>query len=127
MILANNFLPILINANAMSPKICGQLFTFETHGHKFVLIDPKCVAKAFKIRWILLLFLSFSFFIRCVNLKFSDNYKNTVFETNVSIMMCIVILTISERYRIRGTFPEDFLAFLNGAMEIETKYIKGTC
>lgn len=129
MILTEKLLKILIQSNKISPIIVGQLFTFVTKGHKFATVDGYRATNGFKIRWILLLCISFTFLLRFFMLKLCESSKNspnvTVMESSVCIMMAFISLVGSERYRIRGLYPQNFVSFFNGAMIIERKYATG--
>lgn len=128
MILAENFLQVLIQANEMSPFIAGQLFTFQAKTQKFKVLNKNQIINGFQVRWLLFLVISFTFLFR-IMLSLSNannhNMNTTVVEVNVSIMMVVITLIASDRYRIRGSYPEDFVSFFNGTMEIEQKYSKG--
>lgn len=126
MILSDNFLKILIRVYKISPTICGQLFTFSETSHQFEILDKKNVTNGYKVRSFICFLVSLEFLARAITLKVSDTENKFIVDTNVCLMMTFIGVAATEHYRIRGSFPTNFLSFFNGAISIEKKYMRGT-
>jgi len=120
MILTGKFLQILVEANKVSPLICGQLFTFIAKDHKFATVNDSHTKCGFRSRWILQLFVTFTYFVRIMILPgmHAGGTNSKFVETNVCIMVLAMSIVASERHRIRNQFPEDFVSFFNGAIGV---------
>lgn len=126
MLLTHNFLKILIQGYQTSPTIVGQLLAYNDKHEKFEITSNQV---GLKIRWILLDFMALLTVTRILDLKLNlskaERVANSPVETNLCIMMLFIFVVIGERYRIRGTNPNDFVSFLNGALQMEKFYEKG--
>ncbi len=127
---ANSFLKIFTRANQQSPKVAGQLFTYNAKYNKFEIVERQGAANKFKARWIFLQIISATMILRVVDIRLlSQNESrdgNKVAQQNMCIMMFLMCALTGERYKIRGRFPQDYISYFNGVIEFEKKYIKGT-
>lgn len=126
MLLTHNFLKIIAQGYQTSPTIVGQLLAYNDKHQKFEITSNQV---RLKIRWILLDFIAFLTVTRILDLKLNLNKAEKVgsssVETNLCKMMLFIFVVVGERYRIRGTNPNDFVSFLNGALQMEKFYEKG--
>lgn len=128
MLLSENFLQPLIIAHGRLPLICGQLFKFVEKDQQFVVIKKRSARDGFQVRWILFALISLTFLIRILLLGHPDIKLSSpdfaTLDRNMSILMFATTMVVVEHYRVRCTFPQEFVSFLNGALRMEKKYIK---
>lgn len=89
MIIYEKFLPILVQANEMSPFISGQLFMFVIKDQKFSTVSKHKTPNGFIIRWILLLLISFTFLYRVINSKLANAHSNS--QNDIAVEPNIVL------------------------------------
>lgn len=128
MLLTGNFIEILVEVNKWSTKIAGQLFTYNVTRKCFVDWD-KQNKKLFTIRSIFLFFNTAAVLLRMLIMNFStvnqtDKSKH-ITDMSFCVMMLFVCLVPAERYRVRGTFPEEFVTFFNQIIQVETIETQG--
>lgn len=128
MLLTGNFIQILVEANKWSTTIAGQLFTYNASRKYFVDSDAKN-QKTFKVRSMFLLLNAAAVILRMLIMS-----NSTVLQTDKSynrsdmslcVMMLFICLVPAERYRVRGNSPEDFIAFFNQVIQVETIETRG--
>lgn len=128
MLIAENCLEILIQANKVSPKIAGQLFLYKPAKDKVQLLNKNVgCRKGFKFRWLFMITIAFSIFARIIisTQNNKDVNTNATVEINLCILMLALLLFVIERYRMWTYYPEDFVDFLNGAIKMERKKTAG--
>lgn len=129
MILDENFVEILIDANQMSSKVAGHLFTFNVQKKCFKLRNNDGARTGFKRRSMFLFLNSSALLLRILSIQFIPSTEtdkdNLNTEMNLCIMMLFICILPAERYRVRGNFPEYFVGFFNAVIQVETTLIKG--
>lgn len=130
MLLAENFVQVIINGYYTSNTIVGQQLIYNSKNQNFEAIRKRKTRIFLKMRLILLSLISIATIVRIidVNLQIKSNRQqgNHSVETNMCIMILFMLVLIGERYRIRSKFPNDYVKFLNGAIAIEKSYGIGT-
>lgn len=130
MLLAENFVQVIINGYYTSNTIVGQQLIYNSKNQNFEAIRKRKTRIFLKMRLILLSLISIATIVRIidVNLQIKSNRRqgNHSVETNMCIMILFMLVLIGERYRIRSKFPNDYVKFLNGAIAIEKSYGIGT-
>lgn len=122
------FLRLLKTGFEMSPYIVGQLFTYSPDTHKFSVVYKKKTAQYFQIRWLFALFISVALLL----LTFRSQKGSLVSglgkaaETNMGLLTSDIVYLASEGFRIRLRYSHEFIAFLNGAIQLEMKLTKGS-
>ncbi len=120
---------ILVKATKMSPNISGIQIIYSKQTCQFSINDYQCAKRRFQNRWILLLLIKLTYFIRIIMLKL-DHVTADPTAKQLEILQCIVVICIisvvAERYRIGYLYPNDFVSFLNAAISIERNCVKGT-
>ncbi len=109
MLLVENFLETLVDANQTSVKIAGQLFAYNARNKNVEIFDKSLRGrKRFAFRWILLLFIACSVPVRIVALKQTNKnvQSYTTMDTNLCMIMFVKLLTMAERYRMWRTIQK---------------------
>lgn len=129
MLLTENFSKILAEANTMSPRVTGHLFIYNSKRNRFETRSNNA-KNGFKARSFFLFVNGGAVLLRILNSNVSgcntEACKGTVTtDMNLSIMMMLVCIVIAERYRVRGTNPDDFATFFNQVIQVETLLRRG--
>lgn len=126
---SKEFVDIIVNANKWSPILSGQLFAWNIKTNKIEILKKNGTRLGFKFRWRFLLFIVASMVVRIVNLNISKTTPNQMetktVEIKLCIMMIIMCLCVSECYRVWSYFPEPFIAFLNGIIDMDINVKEG--
>lgn len=127
MLLSENFLDIVITNYNASQKFGGKMLTYNSKTGTFEAIHRKWIQDGLKLRSILFGLITVAMGIRILDLKLkaTEGKASASVETNLSIMMLLIFLLITERYRHRSKFPNYFVNFLNGAIKMEKFYGRG--
>ncbi len=129
--ITGNFLDLFIQANKTSSIIAGQLFFYNSNKAQMEIVSGSKgrARKGLQIRYILIILLAVSKLGQILNLKYFVKDHIGIISKTSEINLCIVVLLLSilaaERYRVRGWFPQDYVAFINGTIQIEKSYGQG--
>ncbi len=129
MLVKRNFMEIVLEANKMSPKIFGQLFTCNATKNQIQILSNPRAKIGFKIRFNLILLNATLQCIRFFNIKYQSSTQineRTTLNTILCIRTISILLVSAERYRIRLACSKDFVDFFNGAIYMEMSYTKST-
>lgn len=123
MLLTKNLVEIFVQANQMSPKIAGQLFTYETKRQKIEIKEMKGGKNGYKTRLIFLLLNAAVILLRILSNTTVGNDATSrcrvKTELNLYFMVLGSCLVCAERYRVRSKFPEHFVIFFNDIIHAE--------
>lgn len=129
MLLTENFIEILAEANQMSSMISGHLFTYSFKKEMFEVKDKQRARIGFKCRSMFLLFNITAQLLRILSLELQTTSGTGKFDTQTDIHMSIMSMFIfsipTERYRVRGSHPENFSRFFNEVIKFEKFFIIG--
>ncbi len=128
MLISENFLPILFQANHTFSKITGQLFTYNAESQKVHLLNQNEASRnGYKFRWILMIFVACATLARIafIKLKATEANSKEIVELNLCVMMICMLLVVAECYKMWTYYPEDLVLFLNGAIDMEIHKSKG--
>lgn len=129
MLLNENFVKILVEANQMSSKVAGHLFTYNVPRKRFEIQDKQVAKAGFKRRSTFLYMNAVALLLRILSIQFTVKAKtdkgNLKTDMNLCIMMLFICVLPAVRYRVRGDFPEYFVEFFNAVIQAETTLIKG--
>lgn len=129
MLKSEKFLDILLRANQTFPKITGQLFTYKVENQRVQLLNKNTGDRnSFKFRWLLMIYFACSTLARIVFVQMRAKESNAMatIESNLCAMTFCMLLVGIECYRMWAYHPEDFILFLNGAIDMELIYAKGS-
>lgn len=129
MLLSENFLEILSNANQDFPSISGQLFSYQATTRQTRIIQGRA-RNGFRARWILLLCVATVMLVQILDNQFLTSDANDISSSKtvkqkMCIMMIFICILTGERYRIRAQYPQEYVSFFNGAVGVEKNYLQG--
>ncbi len=126
----HKLLKLLVQANIACPILDGKIFKYNKGSAKLIEIFPGRKAKLrVLLRCFILIAVSCSMVIRILYLKLNKTNGNLNPTEKVYLNLCVltffICVLISERYRGRCCFPENFPAIVNSLYVMEARYFRG--
>lgn len=130
MLLSKYFLKTLVLTHRSCSTICGQMITYNPKKLAgFEVSSKKGTRTGYQLRCVLFIMAAVQAVCRLLVLgtrPTKDFYNDSSrLEASMCIMMTIISILVAERYRVRGKFRFEYVAYYNGILLAESKYEKG--
>lgn len=129
MLLTENFVEVLAEANKLSRNIAGQIFTYNTKRQMFEVLNAKRSSNEFKNRSVFLLFNTVALLLRILTRKHITRKHTGLIdaqtEVNLCVMMMFACILPMGRYHVRGKCSSNFTTFFNQIIQVEKRFIRG--